>query len=148
MGFLGVLPISGVSKERVTLWSGCIGLTALTGFSGQRPEWDGATPSPSGEPTTTEAKRVVIVGYIWASPVSHPTTTEYRSKTLPMLPDLPSLCRSNLAAIRAVLRLAVAPCAVSAGCHVATIYDMPICGCVRHEHIGRRIVAVAVMHIG
>lgn len=69
-------------------------------------------------------------------------------KTLPMLPDLPSLCRSNLAAIRAVLRLAVAPCAVSAGCHVATIYDMPICGCVRHEHIGRRIVAVAVMHIG
>ena len=63
MGFLGVLPISGVSKERVTLWSGCIGLTALTGFSGQRPEWDGATPSPSGEPTTTKAERVVIVGY-------------------------------------------------------------------------------------
>ena len=71
MGFLGVLPISGVSKERVTLWSGCIGLTALAGFSGQRPEWDGATPSPSGEPTTTEAKRVVIVGYIRASPVIH-----------------------------------------------------------------------------
>lgn len=89
-----------------------------------------------------------LMGNIWTSPVSHPTTTEYRSKTLPMLPDLPSLCRSNLAAIRAVLRLAVAPCAVSAGCHVATIYDMPICGCVRHEHIGRRIVAVAVMHIG
>ena len=63
MGFLGVLPISGVSKERVTLWSGCIGLTALAGFSGQRPEWDGATPSPSGEPTTTKAERVVIVGY-------------------------------------------------------------------------------------
>ena len=137
----------GVSKERVTLWSGCIGLKILAG-SRAEPSWDGAKPSPSGEPTTTEAKRVVIVGYIWASPVSHPTTTEYRSKTLPMLPDLPSLCRSNLAAIRAVLRLAVAPCAVSAGCHVATIYDMPICGCVRHEHIGRRIVAVAVMHIG
>ena len=63
MGFLGMLPISGVSKERVTLWSGCIGLTALAGFSGQRPEWDGATPSPSGEPTTTKAERVVIVGY-------------------------------------------------------------------------------------
>ena len=63
MGFLGVLPISGVSKERVNLWSGCIGLTALAGFSGQRPEWDGATPSPSGEPTTTKAERVVIVGY-------------------------------------------------------------------------------------
>jgi len=31
MGFLGVQPISGVSKERVTLWSG---------FSGvKRPEW-------------------------------------------------------------------------------------------------------------
>jgi len=57
MGFLGVLPISGVSKERVTLWSGCIGLTALAGFSGQRPEWDGATPSPSGEPTTSGAQR-------------------------------------------------------------------------------------------
>ncbi|MDT6975996.1 hypothetical protein BFGS077_001252 [Bacteroides fragilis] len=70
MGFLGVLPISGVSKERVTLWSGCIGLTALTGFSGQRPEWDGATPSPSGEPTTTKAERVVIVGYIKGKPLS------------------------------------------------------------------------------
>jgi len=70
MGFLGVLPISGVSKERVTLWSGCIGLTALAGFSGQRPEWDGAKPSPSGEPTTTEAKRVVIVGYIKGKPLS------------------------------------------------------------------------------
>jgi hypothetical protein len=23
------------------------------GFLGQRPKWDGATPSPSGEPTTT-----------------------------------------------------------------------------------------------
>ena len=63
MGFLGMLPISGVSKERVTLWSGCIGLTALAGFLGQRPKWDGAKPSPSGEPTTTKAKRVVIVGY-------------------------------------------------------------------------------------
>ena len=31
MGFLGVQPISGVSKEKVTLWSG---------FSGEkRPEW-------------------------------------------------------------------------------------------------------------
>ena len=70
MGFLGVLPISGVSKERVTLWSGCIGLTALAGFSGQRPEWDGATPSPSGEPTTTKAERVVIVGYINGKPLS------------------------------------------------------------------------------
>ena len=70
MGFLGVLPISGVSKERVTLWSGCIGLTALAGFSGQRPEWDGAKPSPSGEPTTTKAKRVVIVGYIKGKPLS------------------------------------------------------------------------------
>lgn len=69
MGFLGVLPISGVSKERVTLWSGCIGLTALAGFSGQRPEWDGATPSLSGEPTTLERSGDVIVGYIWASPV-------------------------------------------------------------------------------
>lgn len=63
-----------------------------------------------------------LMGYIWASPVSHPTATEYRSKTLPMLPDLPSLCRSNLVAIRAVLRLAVAPCAVAAGCHVAAVF--------------------------
>ena len=107
-----------------------------------------STPSPSGEPTTTEAKRVVIVGYIWASPVSHPTTTEYRSKPRSALPDLPSLCRSSLAAIRAVLCLAVASCTVLAGCHVAAVYDMPIYGCVRHEHIGRRIMAVAVMHIG
>ena len=30
--------MSGVSKERVTLWSGCIGLKALAGFLGQRPK--------------------------------------------------------------------------------------------------------------
>lgn len=89
-----------------------------------------------------------LMGYIWASPVSHPTTTEYRSKPRSALPDLPSLCRSSLAAIRAVLCLAVASCTVLAGCHVAAVYDMPIYGCVRHEHIGRRIMAVAVMHIG
>ena len=52
----------GVSKERVTLWSGCIGLKFLAG-SGAEPAWDGAKPSPSGEPTTTEAQPVVIVGY-------------------------------------------------------------------------------------
>lgn len=89
-----------------------------------------------------------IMGYIWASPVSHPTTTEYRSKPCSALPDLSSLCRSSLAAIRAVLRLAVASCTVLAGCHVAAVCDMPIYGCVRHEHIRRRIMAVAVMHIG
>ena len=37
-GFLGVQPMSGVSKERVTLWSGCTGLKALAGFLGQRPK--------------------------------------------------------------------------------------------------------------
>lgn len=89
-----------------------------------------------------------LMGDIWASPVSHPTTTEYRSKPRSALPDLPSLCRSSPAAIRAVLRLALASCAVAAGCHVAAVYDMPICGCVRHEHIGRRIMAAPVMHIG
>jgi len=67
----GGMPLSGVSKERVTLWSGCTGLTVLAGFSGQRPEWDGATPSPSGEPTTSERSGEVIVGYIRASPC-HP----------------------------------------------------------------------------
>ncbi|MDR3821322.1 MAG: hypothetical protein Q3Y16_08615 [Bacteroides sp.] len=52
----------GDCKERVTLCSG---------FSGvKRPEWDGATPSPSGEPTTTKAERVVIVGYIKGKPLS------------------------------------------------------------------------------
>jgi len=29
---------SGESRERVTRWSGCIGLTALAEVSGQRPE--------------------------------------------------------------------------------------------------------------
>lgn len=89
-----------------------------------------------------------LMGYIWASPVSHSTTTEYRSKPRPALPDLPRLCRSSLATIRAVLRLALASCAVLAGCFVTAVYDVPICGCVRHEHIGRRIRAVTVMHIG
>ena len=68
MGFLGVLPISGVSKERVTLWSGCIGLTVLAGFLGQRPEWDGATPSPSGEPTTSGAQRRSYSGLYQGKP--------------------------------------------------------------------------------
>lgn len=89
-----------------------------------------------------------LMGYIWASPVSHPTTTEYRSKPRSALPGLPSLCRSSLAAIRAVLRLALASCAVLAGCFVTAVFDVPSSGCVRHEHIGRRIMAVAVMHIG
>ena len=62
---------SGVPKERVTLWSGVSGAESQpTGFSGQRPEWDGAKPSPSGEPTTTEAQPVVIVGYNKASLVA------------------------------------------------------------------------------
>ena len=87
-------------------------------------------------------------GLYLGKPNQPPTTTEYRSKPRPALPDLPSLYRSYLASVRAVLRLAVASYADAAGCHVATACDMPICGCVRHEHIGRRIVAVAVMHIG
>lgn len=73
MGSWGDAP-GGVSKERVTLWSGCIGLKALAGFLGQRPKWDGAKPSPSGEPTTTEAQPVVIVGYNKASLVAFPAT--------------------------------------------------------------------------
>lgn len=64
MGSWGDAP-GGVSKERVTLWSGSE--SRPTGFLGQRPKWDGAKPSPSGEPTTTEAQPVVIVGYNKAS---------------------------------------------------------------------------------
>jgi len=86
---LGVLrggqTLSGVSKERVTLWSGCIGRIALAGFSGQSHEWDGATPSPSGEPTTLKRSGEVIVGYTWASPFINATTTEYRFKPFPAL---------------------------------------------------------------
>ena len=70
MGSWGDAP-SGDSKERVTRWSGCIGLKVLAG-SRAEPSWDGAKPSPSGEPTTTEAKRVVIVGYNKASLVVFP----------------------------------------------------------------------------
>ena len=142
-------PISGVSKERVTLWSGALGADSLRpGSQGRAMSGTGRRPAPRESPQLRERSGEVIVGYIWASPVSHPTTTEYRSKPRPALPDLPSLCRSSLAAIRAVLRLAVASCAVLAGCHIAAVYDVPICGCVRHEHIGGRIMAVAVMHIG
>lgn len=74
MGSWGDAP-SGVSKERVTLWSGVSGAESRpTGFLGQRPKWDGAKPSPSGEPTTTEAKPVVIVGYNKASLVVRAAT--------------------------------------------------------------------------
>ena len=69
---LGVLrgrqSMSGVSKEKVTLWAGCTGLKVLAGFLGQ-------SHKPSGEPTTTEAKRVVIVDYIWASPACDTATS-------------------------------------------------------------------------
>ena len=101
--------MSGVSKERATLWSGCIGLTVLAGFLGLRPKWDGATPSPSGEPTTTEAKRVVIVGYIWTSPVSPPNDNGVPLEIPLSAPVFHShLCRDSLAVIRAVLRLFMA----------------------------------------
>ena len=50
-GLTGLLIFEYILKG-VTLWSGCTGQTALAGFLGQRPKWDGATPSPSGEPTT------------------------------------------------------------------------------------------------
>ena len=50
-------PMSGVSKERVTLWSGCIGLKALAGFLGQ-------LPKPLGRAHNYESEAcVVIVGY-------------------------------------------------------------------------------------
>ena len=134
---------------RVTLLSGSLGSDSLRpGSYGRAIRVTGQSPAPRESPQLRERSGEVIVGYIWASPVSHPTTTEYRSKPCSALPDLSSLCRSSLAAIRAVLRLAVASCTVLAGCHVAAVCDMPIYGCVRHEHIRRRIMAVAVMHIG
>ena len=65
MGGLGAMFPSGVSKERVTHWSGVSGAEgqptgsrggALTGFQG-------SALNPSEEPTTTGAQPVVIVGY-------------------------------------------------------------------------------------
>ena len=53
-----------------------------TGFLGQSPKWDGAKPSPSGEPTTTKTERVVIVGYINGKPLSDTTTSGFRSPPL------------------------------------------------------------------
>ena len=120
MGFLGVLPISGVSKERVTLWSGVLGADSPpTGFLGQRPEWDGATPSPSGEPTTLERSGEVIVGYTGTSPVTHATPTKslLKSCVLSRSNSLPCI-RVCFAANRAVLRLFWAFCAVIVGCPV------------------------------
>ena len=106
----GARPLSGVSKERVTLWSGVLGADSHpTGFLGQSHKWDGAKPSPSGEPTTTEAKRVVIVGYIWTSPVSPPNDNGVPLEIPLSVPVFHShLCRDSLAVIRAVLRLFMA----------------------------------------
>ena len=89
---------SGVSKERVTLWSGCIGLKVLAG-SRAEPSWDGAKPSPSGEPTTTEAKRVVIVGYNKASLVVRAAPSGLR--LLFILPSVRSMSATlQLTAVR------------------------------------------------
>ena len=54
------MPLSGEPRERVTLWSGCRGLTALAGVSGQRPE------RVKGRALSTTT--VVIVGYIKGKP--------------------------------------------------------------------------------
>ena len=57
-----------IGMEMFTVWQ------KEKGFLGQRHKWDGAKPSPSGDPTTTEAKRVVIMGYNKGKPCSfsHP----------------------------------------------------------------------------
>ena len=131
MGFLGVQPISGVSKERVTLWSGCTGQTALAGFLGQRPKWDGATPSPSGEPTTSERSGEVIVGYTGASTVTHSTPTEARLKfgVLHLSISLP-YARAILIANRAVLRLFGASFPVVVRSSIPSVYDRGLVGFV------------------
>lgn len=127
-------PISGVSKERVTLWSDCIGLTVLAGFLGQRPKWDGATPSPSGEPTTLERSGEVIVGYTGASTVAHATTTEYRLKSGVLRLSIPlPYVRDSYTVNRAVLYLFGAFFTALVKCYSSAIYDTGIPGsaCVR-----------------
>ena len=107
----------------------------------------GQSPAPRESPQLRERSGEVIVGYTGQALVPVP---DQRNPDLSRFPRFrfSCLCRITLAAIRAVLRLAVASCAVLAGRSVTAVYDMQICGCVLYEHIGRRIVAAAVMHIG
>ena len=148
-GSQGSRPLSGVSKERVTLWSGVLGADSPpTGFLGQSHKWDGATPSPSGEPTTTEAKRVVIVGYTGTSPVAH---TRKRSNAQICVLRLSFPCvlfRVSFAANRTVLRLFGAFRVVSFGHSVPTVYEREIPGFVRYKHIRRWIMAVIIRSVG
>ena len=119
-----------------------------TGFLGQRPKWDGAKPSPSGEPTTTEAKRVVIVGYTGTSPVAH---TRKRSNVQICVLRLSFPCalfRVGFAANRSVLRLFWAFRTVPVKCSVPTVYDRGISGFVRCTHIRRWIMAVIIRSVG
>ena len=97
VGVLGRCPERS-SQKRVTHWSGCIGLKALVG-SRAEPSWDGARPSPSGEPTTTKAKRVVIVGYNKASLVVRAAPSGLR--LLFILPSVRSMSATlQLTAVR------------------------------------------------
>ena len=107
----------------------------------------GQSPAPRESPQLRERSGEVIVGYTGQALVPVP---DQRNPGLSRFPRFrfSCLCRITLATIRAVLRLAVASCAVLAGRSVAAVYDMQICGCVLHEHIGRRIMAVAVMRFG
>ena len=85
LGFSGQKPLSGVSKERVTLWSGCRGLKVLAGFLGQRPK-------PLGRAHNFAACGEVIVGYIWASPVCQRNDNGVPLKSCAVRPSIPSTC--------------------------------------------------------
>lgn len=117
--------MSGVSKERVTLWSGCIGLTALAGFLGQRPKWDGATPSPSGEPTTSGAKRRSYSGLYLGKPSQSRHAYGVPLKSCAVRPSVsPGYVGVFHAAIRAVLRFFQAFYGVIAMLPVAVVSGM------------------------
>ena len=91
-------------------------VTSCSGFL------EGSVLSPSGEPTTSERSGEVIVGYIWASPVSHANGVPLKSCAV--CPSVPSGYAGVIhAAIRAVLRffqafygvIAMLPVAVVSG---------------------------------
>ena len=116
------------------------------GSQGRAMSGTGQSPAPRESPQLRERSGEVIVGYTGQALVPVP---DQRNPDLSLFPRFrfSYLCRITLTAIRAVQCLAVASCAVFAGGFVTAVYDMPICGGVLYEHIGRRIMAVAVMHI-
>ena len=114
--------MSGVSKERVTLWSGCTGLKTLAGFLGQRPK-------PLGRAHNYESEACSYSGLYLGKPSQSRHANGVPLKSCAVRPSVPPGYVGVIhAAIRAVLRFFQAFYGVIA--MLPVVFDMGIVGFV------------------